>query len=60
MYLINNSKSVKVQTDTFYPNDHIFRNEIKIIQQKLKRKRKIIENLEDLLNNLKNRGLLEG
>jgi len=57
---VSNFKSVEVQTDTItYPIEEILRNKIKILQQKLRRKNKKIENLEDLLGNLKNRGLLE-
>jgi len=59
MYPASSFKSVEVQTDTFYPNEEFLRNKIKILQQKLRRKNKKIENLEDLLSNLKNRGLLE-
>jgi len=59
MYPASSFKSVEVQTDTFYPNEEFLRNKIKILRQKLRRKNKKIENLEDLLSNLKNRGLLE-
>jgi hypothetical protein len=50
MYPVSNFKSVEVQTDTYYPNEEILRNKIKILQQKLIRKNKKIENLEDLLS----------
>jgi len=56
---VSNFKSVEVQTDNYYPDEEILKNKIKILQQKLRRKNKKIENLEDLLSNLKNRGLLE-
>lgn len=56
---VSNFKSVEVQTDNYYPDEEILKNKIQILQQKLRRKNKKIENLEDLLSNLKNRGLLE-
>lgn len=56
---VSNFKSVEVQTDNYYSHEKILKNKIKILQQKLRRKNKKIENLEDLLSNLKNRGLLE-
>lgn len=41
VYLVSNFKSVQVQTDTiYYVNEEILRNNIKILQQKLKRKNK--------------------
>jgi len=42
MYPVSNFKSVKVQTDTYYPNEEILRDKIKILQQKLRRKNKKI------------------
>jgi len=40
MYPASNFKTVEVQTDTFYPNEEILKNKIKILQQKLRRKNK--------------------
>lgn len=40
MYPASNSKSVEVQTGTFYPNEEFLRNKIKILWQKLRRKNK--------------------
>ncbi|XP_060866748.1 THAP domain-containing protein 2-like [Metopolophium dirhodum] len=56
MHSISNFKSVEIQTETSHSNEEMHKNKIKILQQKLRRKNKKIENLEDLVKNLKNIG----
>jgi len=56
MNLSSHFKSVEVQTETYYSNEEKLKNKIKILQQKLRRKNKKIENLDDLVKSLKNDG----
>lgn len=57
MHSISNFKNVEVQTEISHSNEEMHKNKIKILQQKLRRKNKKIENLEDLVKSLKNIGL---
>ncbi|NP_001280300.1 uncharacterized protein LOC100163631 [Acyrthosiphon pisum] len=53
MHSITNFKSVEIQTETYHSNEEMHKNKIKTLQQKLRRKNKKIENLEDLVKNIK-------
>jgi len=45
---------VEIQTEPSHSNEKMYKNRIKILQQKLRRKNKKIENLEDLVKSFKN------
>lgn len=48
-----------MQTEANYTDEIILKKRIRILRQKLRRQKNKIENLEDLLKSLKNKGLLE-
>lgn len=56
MHSIHNFKSVEIQTQISHSDEKVYKNKIKILQQKLRRKNKKIEHLEGLVKSLKNNG----
>lgn len=54
IHSISNFKSVEIQTETSRSNEEMHKKKIKMLQQKLRRKNKKIENLEDLVKSFKN------
>lgn len=49
----------KVQTNNLYTNELTLKRKIKFLQQKLRRSQSKINNLEDLIKNLKNNGHID-
>ncbi|KAE9537604.1 hypothetical protein AGLY_006627 [Aphis glycines] len=54
------TKDVEVQTINSFTGKTELRNKIKILKQKLRRKENKINNLKDLLDDLHNKGLIDG
>lgn len=58
--IIPTTSNKEVQTANSYTSELLLRKKIKILQQKLRRKDKKIYNLQELLNDLKTKGLIDG